>query len=144
MRLSISSTKHTPEWTVLISGGHRIGTGTGPTTVRTITTAKSTTQSMAQPTMNLMPWKQATKPPAPGTVGNCTAWYNAWELKNAEDGSDMSSLNKCYIVASIKDIYMEELVAWNPSLETDWTCQLDPLYSYCVAGPSLITTVGSI
>ncbi|KAK0746765.1 hypothetical protein B0T18DRAFT_447216 [Schizothecium vesticola] len=50
---------------------HRVGTSTGPTTVRTITTAKPTT------TMSLIPWKQRTKPPAPGTMSNCTAWYNA-------------------------------------------------------------------
>jgi len=92
--------------------------------------------------MSLIPWKQATKPPAPGTVSDCTAWYNAWDLKNAEDGSDMSSLNKCLFVVSIEEINMEEFIAWNPSLKDDWTCRLEPLYSYCVAGPGLTMTVG--
>ena len=94
--------------------------------------------------MSLIPWKQGTKPPAPGTVSDCTAWRDAFDLKNAEDGSDMSSLNKFNFVVSIKEIYMEELVVWNPSLKNDYTCQLDPLYSYCVAGPSLTAKVGGM
>ncbi len=111
---------------------NRVGNGTGPTTIRTVTT--STTTAPIKPTISMGPL-QPGKPHAPGSVSSCRKWRDSEDAATDENGSDMSSLNKCRFVTSNAEISMVNFVTWNPSLKSDAGCKLDPKYSYCVAGP---------
>ncbi|KAB8229898.1 uncharacterized protein BDW43DRAFT_314545 [Aspergillus alliaceus] len=72
-------------------------------------------------------------PLAPGTWSNCSSYtqYIA-PVRNT------STINSCYVVASIYEVDVTDFVSWNPSLSYDEDtddpndCQLIPGYQYCL------------
>lgn len=82
---------------------------------------------------------------APGTVTGCVAsrdYYNSssLDISGQTYAFDTFDINDCSTIASTYGVTVEQLVLWNPSLDTD-NCAFQAGYSYCVildfAGTSL-------
>lgn len=82
---------------------------------------------------------------APGTVTGCVASRDYYDSSSLDVfgqtyAFDTFDINNCSTVAATYGVTVEQLVLWNPSLDTD-NCALQAGYSYCViqdfAGTSL-------
>lgn len=78
-------------------------------------------------------------PTAPGTLTGCTNYtnykdtteYDNFYQPKYRDYTDV--VNRCFYVATTNDITINQLLSWNPSLNTDQSnCTLAAGYSYCV------------
>ncbi|KAF9736405.1 LysM domain-containing protein [Paraphaeosphaeria minitans] len=113
-----------------------------PVTSRYITLTSNTfatTTSSAQVKLPL-PSRTATSllPHASGTTENCFAYKNYREIPAIVDqsqGTDLalytSFINSCDYTRSTWSVTLEDLVAWNPSLDKN-NCTMKPGFSYCV------------
>ncbi|KAK4221944.1 hypothetical protein QBC38DRAFT_460911 [Podospora fimiseda] len=128
-------------WDFVICTG--VGNGTiSPTNLRTITmTSRTSASSSIRPTISVVPLLPV-KPHALGSISIYAKWYDAYDLID-EWASDLSSLNKCRTFVSLRHIFMSDLIAWSPSLKSEYSCVLDPKYSYCIADPATSTAISA-
>ncbi|KAK0624161.1 hypothetical protein B0T14DRAFT_517604 [Immersiella caudata] len=119
-------------WVICVGGSNRTTSPTSPT-------GSFGSMSTAYPSATLDPLP-AQKPHAPGSVLACSRWKDSEEEQN-ELGFSNEGLNICWVVASLAEIELADLVAWNPSLSSDrGKCELQREYSYCIAAPKASTT----
>jgi hypothetical protein len=99
----------------------------------------ATTTSSAQVKLPL-PSRTATSllPHASGTAQNCFAYKNYREIPAIVDQSQSTELalytsfiNSCDYTTSTWSVALEDMIAWNPSLDRN-TCTMKPGFSYCV------------
>ncbi|KAJ5745060.1 hypothetical protein N7520_010242 [Penicillium odoratum] len=99
-----------------------------------LATAVSTTDSdWTFPTYSTNATQPTPLPLAPGTWSNCSTY-----TQYISPMRNTSTINSCYVVASMYDVDVTDFVSWNPSLSYDPDaadpndCQLKPGYQYCL------------
>lgn len=104
--------------------GYTVSSGAPTITVPPATFASVNTAITTPTPITTIIYAPSNLPTAPGTLSNCYAYQNY----------NASLANECLYVASLYDVTTDQLLEWNPSLNSNMSeCSLQPGYSYCAA-----------